>query len=145
MTSRKVTEQDFRLPEFRDAIPDDYEFRADGKLVRKDRWEKGILSIVGVLGGSRRDFEIRDVVTQVERLVELHESWNPIEDFCPIDLPSLGVALSVKLTDGSTLESVEFNRATEQWTWRGIVVTAHVAGWRITPGSALSTVEDWTW
>lgn len=34
-----VTEQDFRLPEFRGADPADYERRPDGRIVRKDRWE----------------------------------------------------------------------------------------------------------
>ena len=38
--TREVTEADFRMPEFKDAEPKDYEFRADGKIVRKDRWEK---------------------------------------------------------------------------------------------------------
>ncbi len=28
---RKVTESDFRMPEFRDAKPEDYEFRADAR------------------------------------------------------------------------------------------------------------------
>lgn len=39
---RQVAELDFRLPEFRDAKVEDYEFREDGKLVRKDRWESAV-------------------------------------------------------------------------------------------------------
>ncbi|MEG0969430.1 MAG: hypothetical protein RSG92_29145, partial [Pseudomonas sp.] len=54
----KVTERDFRMPEFRDAKPEDYEFRGDGKIVRKDRWETGIYSIRYALGDRRREFEI---------------------------------------------------------------------------------------
>lgn len=67
--SRQVTEQDFRMPEFRDADPKDYEFRADGKIVRKDRWESGIHRIRSVLGDSRREFEIDDIVSAVNALV----------------------------------------------------------------------------
>lgn len=66
---RQVTERDFRMPEFRDADPKDYEFRADGKIVRKDRWETGIHRIRSVLGDCRREFEIDDVVSAVEALV----------------------------------------------------------------------------
>ncbi|MFO7066718.1 hypothetical protein P3E12_22465, partial [Pseudomonas aeruginosa] len=66
---REVTELDFRRPEFRDAKVEDYEFRKDGALVRKDRWERGIRTIVAALGWSRRDFEVEDVVSEVERYV----------------------------------------------------------------------------
>lgn len=69
VTSRKVTERDFRMPEFRDANPDDYEFRSDGKIVRKDRWEQGIHSIRYALGDNRREFEIADIVEAVRALV----------------------------------------------------------------------------
>lgn len=66
---RTVTERDFRLPEFADADPKDYEFRADGKLVRKDRWEKGIVRICSIVGLNVRNFEIEDVIQQVEAFV----------------------------------------------------------------------------
>lgn len=66
---RQVTERDFRMPEFRDADPDDYEFREDGKIVRKDRWEMGIRRIRTVLGDTRREFEIDDVIQAVKALV----------------------------------------------------------------------------
>ncbi len=64
-----VTEMDFRMPEFRDADPADYEFRADGKVVRKDRWEQGIRSIWSLLGSGRREFEIEEVVEEVRKLL----------------------------------------------------------------------------
>lgn len=47
MCGRQVTERDFRMPEFRNADPNDYEFRDDGVLVRKDRWEMGVVRIAG--------------------------------------------------------------------------------------------------
>jgi hypothetical protein len=65
---RPVTEQDFRRPEFRDAKVEDYEFRADGALVRKDRWEQGIHRIHCIVGPHRREFEITEVVQAVEQL-----------------------------------------------------------------------------
>lgn len=77
--SRQVTELDFRRPEFRDAKPEDYEFRDDGVLVRKDRWETGIHQIksaVGIRGG----FEVSEVVEAVERLVGRWEDAEPDED-----------------------------------------------------------------
>lgn len=69
MANREVTERDFRMPEFRDADPKDYEFRADGKVVRKDRWETGIHRIRAALGDQRREFEIDDIVLAVRALV----------------------------------------------------------------------------
>lgn len=69
MTDRKVTEQDFRMPEFIDAKVEDYEFRADGKLVRKNRWEKGIRHI-SCLVDINHDFEIDEVVSRVRALVD---------------------------------------------------------------------------
>lgn len=71
---RAVTEADFRMPEFRDAKVEDYEFRDDGKLVRKDRWERGFRSVVsrlqdhGITDVNLRNFEIDDVL---EKLGEL--------------------------------------------------------------------------
>jgi hypothetical protein len=66
---REVTERDFRMPEFRDADPKDYEFREDGKIVRKDRWETGIRRIRSALGDHRREFEIDDVIQAVKALI----------------------------------------------------------------------------
>ena len=72
---RHVSEQDFRLPEFRDAKLEDYELRDDGVVVRKDRWEQGLRSIAIMLADSDidgidfdfsgRSFEITDVVSGV--------------------------------------------------------------------------------
>jgi len=70
---REVTERDFRAPEFRDADPKDYEFRDDGKVVRKDRWETGIRQIRDILGDRRREFEIEDIVMAVRAVVSTIE------------------------------------------------------------------------
>ena len=67
--SREVTEEDFRMPEFRGAKVEDYEFRKDGKIVRKDRWERGIYRINEALGDPRREFEIDDIVSAVRAMV----------------------------------------------------------------------------
>jgi hypothetical protein len=57
------------MPEFIGKDPKDYEFRADGKVVRKDRWENAIHSIRGALGDCRREFEVGDIVDAVRALV----------------------------------------------------------------------------
>ena len=74
MSERKVTERDFRMPEFIDADPEDYEFRADGKIVRKDRWMRAVNSIRHLVGVDGREYEIDDVIAAVEKLVEQSES-----------------------------------------------------------------------
>lgn len=48
--------------------PDEFETRADGKVVRKDRWEWGMRRIVALLWGNRAEFEIDDVVGAVAKL-----------------------------------------------------------------------------
>ncbi len=68
--SRQVTEKDFRMPEFIDAKPEDYEFREDGKLVRKDRWYRAVISIASIVGISVREFEIEDVIESVRKIAE---------------------------------------------------------------------------
>ncbi|HET9034178.1 MAG TPA: hypothetical protein VFN25_14890 [Dokdonella sp.] len=57
------------MPEFRDAKLEDLEFREDGKIVRKDRWEMAIHSIRYELGDSRREFEVHEIVDAVTALV----------------------------------------------------------------------------
>lgn len=88
----EVTERDLRMPEFRDAKLEDLEFRADGKIVRKDRWEMGIRAIRSALGDSRRDFEVVDVVQAVKALVESMPdhpeltAWGWINHYSPLFL-----------------------------------------------------------
>lgn len=65
-----VTERDFRKPEFADAKIEDYEFRSDGVLVRKDRWENAVRNIASLLGINTRSFEIDEVVNAVSALTQ---------------------------------------------------------------------------
>lgn len=69
MAERDVTEFDLRAEEFRrrDIKPEDYEFRSDGKIVRKDRWINAIHRIQGIVGPAGHEFEIEDVVAAVMR------------------------------------------------------------------------------
>ena len=76
----EVTEKDFRCPEYRDAKVEDYEFRSDGALVCKDRWETAIQSIRYLVDIDGREFEIPEVVDAVRKLVERETEWNNIDD-----------------------------------------------------------------
>jgi hypothetical protein len=66
---RTVTERDLRMPEFRDAKPEELEFRDDGALVRKDRWESGVRRIANAFG--MRDWEVPDVVARTRQAADL--------------------------------------------------------------------------
>lgn len=73
---REVTEQDLRIPEFRDAKLEDLEFRDDGKVVRKDRFKVALYSIASKVGfGARSGFECPEVVNKVQEIVEQHKSY----------------------------------------------------------------------
>lgn len=78
---RTVNERDFRMPEFIDANPEDYEFRADGKIVRKDRWEQAVQKIRNRLGDNRREFEIQDIINAVEALVDSLPHRDDVDEF----------------------------------------------------------------
>lgn len=72
-TKTPVTELDFRMPEYRYAKVEDYEFREDGKLVRKDRWKTGMFKIAEAMGFNTRDgFEIDEVIAAVKDLADAH-------------------------------------------------------------------------
>lgn len=83
---RQVTERDFRQPEFADAKVEDYEFRSDGKLVRKDRWEQGLRNVVSALGMSRSDFEIPVVKSLVG---DLYHTMEILYERLSIEMPKL--------------------------------------------------------
>jgi len=70
---REVTEKDFRCEKFKDAIVEDYEFREDGEIVRKDRWEKGIRKIHSIVSNPRESFEIDEIIQKVQFLFEFYE------------------------------------------------------------------------
>lgn len=104
---RMVTERDFRKEEFKDAKPEDYEFRADGEVVRKDRWERAIKSIAFAAGfGGRKEWEISDVVKRVREVFADEEAWMAIER---IDWRDVGpsATFDVRLEDGSELKSAK--------------------------------------
>lgn len=71
---RDVTERDLRMPEFIDTNPEDLEFRADGMLVRKDRWEVSLRNVVSAIGWTRREFEVHEVSAEVRRIKELADA-----------------------------------------------------------------------
>ncbi len=77
MDKREVQEQDLRMPQFVDAKLEDLEFRDDGVIVRKDRWQVGIRNIVAILGMSREQYEIDDVVNKVREYVRKVEVDQP--------------------------------------------------------------------
>lgn len=66
--TREVMEKDLRAPEYREGKPEDYEFRSDGKIVRKDRFKRGMQDIATILFGGRHEYEISEVVAAVHKL-----------------------------------------------------------------------------
>ena len=69
--NRKVEEADFRAKKFKSAKVEDYEFRGDGELVRKDRFEMAVSRIAGIVGATKRgEYEIPDVMERVELLTK---------------------------------------------------------------------------
>lgn len=104
-TKRPVSERDFRMPEFRDADPNDYEFREDGKIVRKDRWEQGIRSIVSIVRSPRSDFEIDEVIEEIRLKFRVRHPQEIIDQ-------TNQVAQKIANWMGFELEHGEFHRAT---------------------------------
>lgn len=66
--TREVMEKDLRDPAFREGDISEYEFRADGKIVRKDRFERGMRDIASIIFGPRHGYEVDEVVAAVHRL-----------------------------------------------------------------------------
>lgn len=126
MNQRTVTEHDFRMPEFRDAKPEDYEFRRDGKLVRKDRWEMAVQSVRFLVGIDGREFEIEDVLERVRAMASQDDDWVDLND----EAPSHGAVVDVRLQDGSMLARAVYDKAEKGFDWnrerKGMAV--HV-GW----------------
>lgn len=106
---RQVTERDLRMPEFYHANPEDLEFRDDGKLVRKDRWETGVRNIASILGWSRKEYEIPEVVEKVRGMARF--SWNCENGCGPCDVKRIEFEYSrTETTDGELLESLTIPR-----------------------------------
>ena len=79
MSKNHVTECDIRLPKFKDAKLEDLEFDASGEVVRKDRFEKSMRKISGMLHGvnglSPRDgWTCEQVVEAVKIVLERGDS-----------------------------------------------------------------------
>ncbi|MCG9124266.1 hypothetical protein LH460_06220 [Laribacter hongkongensis] len=108
--NRKVEEIDFRMPEFRHANPDDYEFREDGKIVRKDRWEVGIRKIAAVVIEAGSDFEICDVVNKVEEGYLKPDSYPRKAQYIVDQTNEIAVLISTFM--GYELTSGQFHKAT---------------------------------
>lgn len=86
--SRKVTLQDFIKDEFKGKDPEDYEFRADGKMVRKDRWETAVHHIHGMLQeynimSNNSDFEIPDVVERLQYFIQSNNWYRTKDGYFP--------------------------------------------------------------
>jgi hypothetical protein len=115
-TEREVTERDFRKEEYRDAVPQDYEFRDDGALVRKDRWETGIRRIARIVGLGDGDFEIDAVVANVLELAKRSNlPWHELAlDFK--DVPAPGTPVIVRWTHGAQEERVTPDDPWRNWT-----------------------------
>lgn len=128
---REVTERDFRKPEFMDAKPEDYEFRADGKIVRKDRWERAVQTIRALVGIHAREFEIEEVVEAVRKLVDNQAGWIEIEDGMDReDLPKPGDQVFIELEDGSQLAKACLGEDWKTWVWRERQVGQRVLRWK---------------
>lgn len=123
--SKAVTEMDFRMPEFIGKDPKDYEFRGDGKVVRKDRWENAIHSIRHVVCDAHaREFEISEVVDAVKALVKSELDWVDFDANKLDHIPLTGEkhAIDVKLQDRSILIDVNFSRLDGSCLWKGFHV-----------------------
>lgn len=98
MSQREVTEFDLRAPEFqrRDIKPEDYEFRDDGNVVRKDRWETGLRNVASALGWARKGYEIPEVVAEVRR--QLDRGVDGEEEYASWAIVHLGVQRPARIS-----------------------------------------------
>jgi hypothetical protein len=119
-TGKQVTENDFRLPEFRNANIADYEFDSTGKLVRKDRWKRAVETIRYYVGITDRTYEIYDVITAARKL-SIDIDWTWVEEMdegeIVLNYPDDNVYVDVLLIDRSIIRDVFYNRTTQMWVW----------------------------
>lgn len=125
MTHRTVTEADFRKPEFIDAKPEDYEIRSDGAVVRKDRWQTAVMDIASTLGINIRNFEIDDVVAEVEALTNGRiTEWFTINEKLP-EIWQANVVL--RFSNGTILHDVVYANA--NFLWNGDYISPALCQW----------------
>ncbi|MFK4135938.1 hypothetical protein ACI2KR_27190 [Pseudomonas luteola] len=120
---REVTELDFRMPDFRDAKVEDYEFNGSGEVVRKDRWEKAIQSIRIAVGVDGRSFHIADVVKAVTNMADDHVGFMSLSNVNDEeDMPVEGDSYKIRLNDQSLICGATYSRKTGHpaWKWRGM-------------------------
>lgn len=128
---REVTEMDLRLPEFRTTRPDELEFRRDGRLVRKDRWESAVHRIRSIVGQTGGEFEIDEVVDGVRCLAEGQTGWSRMAETEESDLPADGQEVELQLLDGSVLNHVTVKYKCAAWEHAlGPVPLVTVRAWR---------------
>lgn len=119
------------MPEFRDAKAEDYEFRSDGKLVRKDRWEQGIQSIRFLVGLDGREFEIDEVIDRVRKMAAGEERWYQVSRSDDSEIESDNGHIDMRLSDGSVLQGGTYDRKAKVFAWRGLQLErAEVREWR---------------
>ncbi len=115
---RQVTERDLRRPGMEDSKPEEFEFREDGELVRKDRWQQGIRRIAAALRTSR-NFDINDIVGRVE---ETMGDWYYMEEGDDDDMPWVnvrsGIAVDFLLEDGSVLMGLTPTSQASLFEWK---------------------------
>jgi len=97
--SREVTERDLRAAEYSDGRPDEYEFRSDGKIVRKDRFQRGMRDIAAIVFGCGHDYEIVDVIKAIHSLHGVRLA------------AALDMALDVFESEPKALEAIEYLKA----------------------------------
>lgn len=123
---RQVTERDFRKPEFLDAKVEDYEFRGDGQVVRKDRWQTGIHTIKDLVGIGHRDFEIQEVVSAVEELVKNNKWEDDVEEYVRNSIGNYIIkdlvknTFTIKLLDNSILVGATLNH-NHDFVWNNMI------------------------
>ena len=136
-TNKKVTENDFRLPQYKDANPDDYEFLIDGTIARKDRYYTALNTIRHLVGISSRSYEIEDIIKAVETLSHYQHGWETISSDNPI-YPKPHTHVEVRLNDGSTLRNSSIN-SNNCWSWNNKPITDVIA-WRHIPKVSLKNL-----
>ena len=97
--SREVTERDLRAAEYRDGKPDKYEFRSDGKVVRKDRFQSGMRDIAAIVFGCGHDYEITDVIKSIHSLQGVRLT------------AALDMAREVSESEPKALEAIDYLKA----------------------------------